>query len=241
VEGGTSDIPYELMTYAVATLTGTNLYTLSATSGNKLRRAVYGAPQSLAGVSHASGSRWAFLSPDGTGILKVDMDPTWIGKTLYFKFVSFNALLGGQQSLADVSPYTYTPTGTVGSGQTSQNYLNYTLTPASPLSQPNSTHIAMAQCVAKFSTNSANYNARSFVIPDPGGTPTTYYVTVYDPGYVGDTGSGTTLTAYCETSDAKVGKEGYTYIGSVIAVTGGGGSVTPGGWPLQQLFLINGA
>lgn len=242
VAGGTASIPYELMTYAVATLTSTYHYTLKATgAGNKLRRAVFGAPQALQGVDHPSGSRWAFLSPAGTGILKVNMDPSWVGKSLSFKFASFNTMLGAQPDIAGLTAYSYTPAGTVPTGSTAQNSLNYSITPATPLSQPSSTTIDMAQLTANFSTNSANYNARTFTIPDPGaGNKVTYYVTVYDPGYVGDTGSGTNLTAFCETSSAKVGQPGYTYIGSVFAVTGGGGTVTPGGIPVQQVFFING-
>lgn len=115
VEGGTGGIPYELMTYAVANLTAANQYTLKATGGgNKLRRAVFGAPQLGTGVSHAGGSRFLFLDPAGTGLLKLTMDDKWIGVTLHFKFCAFNKFGGGQQELADVVDYTYTPAGTVG-------------------------------------------------------------------------------------------------------------------------------
>ena len=113
--GGSTSIPYELMTYAIATMTAANQYTLQATgTGNHLRRAVFNAPQIGTGVDHPSGSRFAFLSPSGTGILKLTMDPTWIGKTLYFKLLSFNSFGSGQQSLSDVTAYSYTATG--GSG-----------------------------------------------------------------------------------------------------------------------------
>jgi hypothetical protein len=118
VAGGNSSIPYELMTYSVATLTATNQYTLKATAGNHLRRAVFGAP-GTAGVDHPSGSRWAWLGALGTatqsGILKLPMDPSWIGVVLHFKFCSFNNYLGANQSLTDATDYTYTPTGSVGS------------------------------------------------------------------------------------------------------------------------------
>lgn len=117
VAGGGQPIPYELMAYAVATLTGTNLYTLMATgSGNFLRRGLFGAPQSGVGFDHPSGSRFAFLNPTGDGILKVNMDPTWIGKVLHFKVCSFNAFGGAVQSLSDATDYTYTPVGTSGAG-----------------------------------------------------------------------------------------------------------------------------
>jgi hypothetical protein len=103
---------YELMTYANALLTGTSLYTLEATAGSHLRRAVFNAPDSIGnGIDHPSGSRFAFLSPAGTGILKVDMDAVWVGQTLYFKVLSFNEFGSAAQSLTDVPAYAYTPTG----------------------------------------------------------------------------------------------------------------------------------
>jgi len=230
-------IPYEVMTYAIATLTGTNAYTLKATGGNHLRRAVFGAP-GAAGVDHPLGSRFAFLV--GAGVLKVAMDPAWIGKTLYFKFLSINTFGGGSQSLSDVSAYAFTPTGIAQSA--SQNAVNYVLTPASSLSNPTSTSIAMAQVSAKFPTNVVNYNARSFTISAPG-SPKIYYVCIGDPGFVGDEGALTNLTAYCETTSEKVGAAGFTFIGEIQALPAGGGTVvTPGGMPqTQQLFLVNGS
>lgn len=83
VEGGGQPIPYELMNYGVATLTGTNLYTLeagTATPGGEafLLRGIEGAPEQDVGVDHPSGSRFAFLSPNGQGILKINMDPQWV-------------------------------------------------------------------------------------------------------------------------------------------------------------------
>ena len=116
VAGTSTPIPYELMTYAIATLTAANKYTLKATgTGNHLNRGVFGAPSPAAGALHAGGSRFAFLPPDGTGILKLTMDPLWIGQTLHFKFLSFNTFGAAVQSLSDVTDYTYTPTGGPGS------------------------------------------------------------------------------------------------------------------------------
>ncbi len=114
--GGAYSIAYELMAYATATLTATSKYTLAASgTGNHLRRGVYGAPAAGVGVDHPLGSRFAFLPPSGAGILKLNMDPAWIGVTLYFKICSFNAFGGAAQGLADVTAYTYTPTGAAGS------------------------------------------------------------------------------------------------------------------------------
>lgn len=242
VAGGNASIPYELMTYAVATLTAANKYTLKATGGgtNKLRRAVFGAPAVGAGVDHPLGSRFAFLSPQGVGILKVPMDPKWIGQTLKFKFAAFNQYGAGLQSLSGLTAYSFTPAGTVGS--VNPNNVNYTQTPADALSQVSATQIDMAAVTVDFPGGPVKYNARTFTIPDPGGTPIVYYVTIADPGYVGDVGSSPTLTAFCENTQAKVGQPRFTYIGSIQAQHSGFASdvVTPGGWPPQQIFLING-
>lgn len=103
---------YELMTYATAVLTAANKYTLKAAgTGNHLRRAVFNAPDVGNGIDHPLAARFAFLSPAGTGILKVPMDALWVGQTLYFKLLSFNSFGAALQSLADVPAYAYTPTG----------------------------------------------------------------------------------------------------------------------------------
>jgi hypothetical protein len=114
---GASGFNYELMTYAVATLTAASKYTLMATgSGNFLRRAVLDAPNAMGmGVDHANGSRFAFLSPANTGILKMAMPTVYVGQQLFFKILSFNQFGSALQSLADVTAYSYTPTGIPGS------------------------------------------------------------------------------------------------------------------------------
>ena len=58
VDGGLTCIPYELMTYAVATLLTTPYHYMlvASTSGDHLRRAVFGAPQPLHGVDHPNNS-----------------------------------------------------------------------------------------------------------------------------------------------------------------------------------------
>jgi len=110
------DFGYELMSYAIAQMTGTNLYTLKATGvGNKLRRDVFSAPDgSGMGIDHPVSSRFAVLNPSGIGILKVVMNSLWIGQTLQFKILSFNQFGAAVQSLADVPVYFYTPTGVPG-------------------------------------------------------------------------------------------------------------------------------
>jgi len=109
---GAAGFNYELMTYATAVLTAPGKYTLKATgAGNHLRRAVFNAPDSGEGVLHCVGSRFAVLNPSSQGILKLNMDPVWVGVELFFKIVSFNQFGTAVQSLGDVPAYSYTPTG----------------------------------------------------------------------------------------------------------------------------------
>ena len=232
VEGGNTCTPYELMAHAVAQMTSRYNYTLKATGGgtNKLRRAVFGIPGVGAGVDHPAGTRYAFLNPAGTGIAKLPMDPSWIGKTLYFKFPAFNTFQSKIQSIddSDVIAYTYTPTGCPSKAQ-NPNANNYLVTGGALRQSCSSpTTVTMDQANVIFPSNSANYNARSFTIPAPLAN-TIYYVTILDPAYLGDTGALTNLSAFIETSTAKVGAPGYVYIGSITALPAGCGTQTGGG------------
>jgi hypothetical protein len=240
---------YELMTYQGATLTSLYNYTLPASAPAPLRRAVFGMPVAGQGEDHGIGTRFAWLNAWNVatvpGILKVQLDPTWIGKTLHFKFTAFNALLGGVQALSDATDYIYTPVGLAsginsGSGTSGQSgQPAYTIS-GGALTNPTSTTIDMAQATATFPTNTANYNARVFTIPVPT-APTTYYVTIFDPGATGDTGSSTNLAAFCQASNALVGVPGYVFIGAITVLPAGGGTMTtPGGFPQQEQILVNG-
>ncbi len=243
VAGG-SIVPYELTTYGTASLTAANKYTLRALGAFPvvgLRRGVYGAPLLDTGVDHPPGSRFAFIGDVVAAVfpggLHSPIPATFIGTTLHFKFQGFNTQGGGYQDISSLVDYTYTVLGTINDSP------NYTNDPAVDLTQTTATNIHMGPVSVRFDWGTVKYNARDFVIPDPGvGVTVIYYVTVADPTYIGDEGALTNLTAYCETSQAKVGVKGYTYIGSIYAVHTGFGTVlvTPGGWPQQQLFLING-
>lgn len=120
VAGGADGIAYELMAYAVANLTSAYNYELMATgTGNELRRAVWGIPTVGAGVDHPTNSRFAFLdpnNPNAAGILRIPLDPTWIGVTLMFKIQAFNTTGGNVESITDpaLTVYSYTPSGNPG-------------------------------------------------------------------------------------------------------------------------------
>lgn len=90
----------EYIAYETATLTGAGAYTLSA-----LVHGAYG----TSALSHSTGDM--FVRVDQAMARSGQLDPSYVGKTIYFKFLSFNPWGGGLQSLADVSPYSYTVTG----------------------------------------------------------------------------------------------------------------------------------
>lgn len=89
----------EVLAYETATLTGANAYNLSI-----LGRGGYGSTI----ASHASGA--PFLRLDGN-VFEWQFPSSYINKTLQFKFLAFNPMGGGGQSLANVGSYPYTVTG----------------------------------------------------------------------------------------------------------------------------------
>jgi hypothetical protein len=93
-------IDTELMSYETATLVGSSTYQL----GTLLRRGQLGTIP----AAHAIGAQ--FLRIDDA-VFKYQLDPIYLGQPLYFKFTSFNLYGNQEQSLADVTSYTFTPPG----------------------------------------------------------------------------------------------------------------------------------
>lgn len=121
---------------------------------------------------------------------------------------------------------------------------NYTLNPAVPLSSPNSTTVRMSGdsigalgVTATFTSGLRTfYNNDNLTVTDPGaGNTQIYYVTVYDPTFIGEVQGSVTLTRFCETTAAAahVGELGYINMGSIVVAGAGasGGSGGPGGQP----------
>src|SRR6266404_5043583 len=90
----------ELLSYQTAALVGGELYSLTT-----LYRGVYG----TSGSSHIAGEIFARL--DQASFIQ-QYDPTFYGKTLNFKFTSFNLLGNQEQSLASVTAYSLAIAGT---------------------------------------------------------------------------------------------------------------------------------
>jgi len=243
---------YELCAIKTPTLTGPSLYDVGGSGGNPIRRSVFGMPTAGVGVDHPINSRFAWLdnreNNTPNGILKIILDPTWIGKTIFFKFQQFNNFGSGVADLSAVTAYSYTPqgiasgTGGAGSGGGSGGSTGqppYSIT-GGALTQPTPTTIHMDAAKAIFPGSTAYYDARTFTIPAPT-VPTTYYVTIHDPGQTGDVGATPTLTSTCQTSNALVGVPGEVYIGSIVALPAGGGTeTTPGGFPGGTQISFNG-
>lgn len=86
----------EFITFQAATLIGSNQYTV----GPYLRRGVYNSPIS----SHSVGAKFVRLDQ---ALFKFAYDPSLLGKTIYFKFVSFNHYNGASEDLSTVATYSY--------------------------------------------------------------------------------------------------------------------------------------
>jgi hypothetical protein len=85
----------EVISFKNATLTAPFTYTLSS-----LRRGLYNSMHAV----HSSGSKFLRLDDN---ILRLDYTKLGFGKTVYFKFLSFNLWGKAPQSLADVSPVSF--------------------------------------------------------------------------------------------------------------------------------------
>jgi Putative phage tail protein len=92
-------VDHEMLAYESAALTALNAYSLTG-----LARGLGG----TAPADHASGAAFARLDE---AVAKYNLPANLLGRTLYFKFQSFNVFGGGLQDLSDCAVYTYTLTG----------------------------------------------------------------------------------------------------------------------------------
>jgi len=90
----------ELVSYETVTVTGPSVYNLTT-----LYRGVYGTAPGAHNAS-AHGAVVQFLRLDEASIT-YRYDPTYYGKTIYFKFCSFNILGNNQQALPDVTAVSF--------------------------------------------------------------------------------------------------------------------------------------
>lgn len=90
----------EFFAFTNAALTGANAYTLGG-----LTRGAYESNM------YEKNASTAFVRLDDSIVSTGPLQASMIGQTTYWKFPSFNIYGGGQQSLTDVNPYTYTVRG----------------------------------------------------------------------------------------------------------------------------------
>lgn len=95
-----SGIETEFVAYDDVELTGENAYTLSLAV-----RGAYGSSPE----NHTTASKFVVMNE--FIVKSAPLQDFYVGKNVYFKFTSFNIYGGNEQSLADVSPYSYTITG----------------------------------------------------------------------------------------------------------------------------------
>lgn len=107
----------ELLAYSACALSGPDQYSM----GTYIRRGLMG---TTAGA-HAANSQ--FLRLDDS-LLRYAYDSSWIGKTVYLKFQSFNSFGNSTQDISTLTAYDYTPGGT-----------NYPAPPVVTISQSTST------------------------------------------------------------------------------------------------------
>jgi hypothetical protein len=92
----------ELVSYQTATLTASYKYNLTY-----LRRGIYGTPIG----SHSAGANFARFGPNDPSLLRYRYPANFIGKTISIKLPAFNTFGQALQSLAGLTPTSYTLTG----------------------------------------------------------------------------------------------------------------------------------
>ncbi len=124
----------EFVSFATATLTGANAYTLS-----RLQRGVFG----TAGAAHLTAKPFARVDEN---VFLYDVPDQYLGSTLYFKFPSVNLFGGGQQDLSSVSAYTFAPSTTVGLQPPYPDTVTLSLSASAPgASTPNTIRARLAE------------------------------------------------------------------------------------------------
>lgn len=92
----------ELISYETATLAAPYRYSLTY-----LRRGVYGTPIG----AHSSGSSFARFGPNDPSLFKYVYPASFVGQTIHVKLPAFNIFGQAMQSLAGLTPTSYTLTG----------------------------------------------------------------------------------------------------------------------------------
>lgn len=210
---------YEIAAYGTVSLVGSGIWSLVG----PIRRGVY----QTGPHGFSVGARFALV--DST-LLRVQVNPLWIGQTLYFKFCSFNSYGQEQQQLSDVSPITYSPTGI---GVPTQFYtINGPSGPSGIGSLSNLGTTSSYQIQPFTSSLGGSYKGVPLTTQGFGfSTSVPLWYTVFDPSNLGDQGGNPPLNYFIDTTDTRANTPGYIYIGKLMTAVfpPGGGSQTGAG------------
>jgi len=194
----------ELIAYSTATLTAASMYNLTT----YIRRG----QMTSAIAAHTTGAPFVVLD---SNIFQWNYDATMIGKTLYFKFTSFNKSQNMEQSLADATAYTITPSG---------DFLGL-LTPAHatyrPLSNPLVGHDAGSSATINITAFTMQVAGQQ-IAEDAGAITglaysTLYYVYFDDPNFFGGSVSYQVTT----TKEVAIAVAGRFFVGSIFTPRAG--------------------
>jgi hypothetical protein len=180
IEGGSPyALPQEIINYREAEQISGRIWEIKASAG--IDRG-YEYPKRGIGTSHNAGSKFAYIKDayavSPPGVIKMPLvrslfDSGGTGKTFYFKVCGLDSS-GNEQSLASVPSYSFSP---VPAMDYAEEPFYYSFFPG-----PDGRNFMTATT----SRNSYRlYANRDVTIPTPA-SPTTYYVTVADPHYLGD-------------------------------------------------------
>jgi len=211
----------EFLSYVTATLTGINKYNLTT---------LYRGQDNTTAGSHSTGDLFARLDEAS---FEYQFDPSYVGKTIYYKFTSFNLFGQNEQSLASVKAYSFTLAGTAGAialdtgflGAMSPAYAAYrpTTNPLTAIDAGSNASIVIAAFTMQMAANAdINYNSATLTGL---AYSTLYYVYVDDPTLAGGSASyGATTTK----EDAFDGTSRF-FIGSILTPAAGAPNSTGNG------------
>jgi hypothetical protein len=203
----------ELLSYETASLTGKNRYSLSY-----LRRGVYGTTIG----AHAIGAEFAYIGT--SGVYEYQYPAQYVGRTLYFKFASFNLVQGQQQDLSTCKVYQFTIPGTTLQPPSSGTF---TTSPLNPLNTYTVSSSVAYITVSPFTALLNNLRAACLtagVFTSGALAPNQlYYVYYVDPAFLG----GAITPQFTQNQLDYLGKTGYYFLGSVTTQPAGGSGAGP--------------
>jgi hypothetical protein len=209
----------ELLSYQAASLTGVDQYSLTS-----LYRGIYG----TAAGAHVAGDIYCRLDQSS---FQFQYDPTYVGKTIYVKFTSFNLLGGNEQSLPNVTAYSLTiagsgrgaialDTGFLTTGAPGYSAYRPLSNPLTAVDAGSSATVNVAAFTMQLAGH-ANINYNTGAITGLNYN-TLYYIYLDDPSLVGGTPSG----GYQDTLAKENAFAGITrfFVGSIVTPPSGGAS-----------------